>query len=204
MKWKSKGLPCVARESLLRATGRLSRYIRLFRHDGLDAFEDWCSLRRVSPRKHQSTIILTVLSHPEMGGCRLETAHSFPWEQHVLVCFCLFVFPKEKRTQWTLSFLIHLCWERRHGTQKPPQNLRPPCLLFSQRSALTSLVRRQDRDSHGQLTLRRLLVDQIVARGEAILGHCHVRVEGQGEDPCGRAEFGGGFGPAVLANQRAN
>lgn len=69
---------------------------------------------------------------------------------------------------------------------------------------LTSLMRRQDRDSHGQLTLRRLLVDQVVARGEAILGHCHVRVEGQGEDPRGRAEFGGGFGPAVLANQRAN
>lgn len=62
----------------------------------------------------------------------------------------------------------------------------------------------RQRFPNGQLTLRWLLVDQIVTCGEAILGHCHVRVKGQGEDPRGRAEFGGCFRPTVLANQRSN
>lgn len=38
---------------------------------------------------------------------------------------------------------------------------------------------------NGPLTLRRLLVDQVVTCREAILGHCHIRVKGQGEDPRG-------------------
>lgn len=124
---------------------------------------------------------------------------------------CLF-FPKEKSTRWTLV-LPHSSWLGKkawllnsEATTKSEVSLSTVSTEVSP-SPVPSHVPSEKTGQglpHGQLTLRRLLVDQVVARREAILSHCHVRVKGQGEDPCGRAEFRGGFGPAVLANQRAN
>lgn len=55
--------------------------------------------------------------------------------------------------------------------------------------------------SSSRLTLADFLVRHVVAGREAVLGHRHVGVEGQRQDPRGRLDLRRHPGPAVPANQ---
>ena len=104
---------------------------------------------------------------------------------------------------WTdiYSIFIHLCPARGYSSVPLRSDFLPPSFA---EITLTAPMGGQVSFPASQLTLQRLLMDQVVTCREAVLGYRHVRVKGQREDPCGRTEFRRCFGPTVLANQGSN
>lgn len=57
---------------------------------------------------------------------------------------------------------------------------------------------------HRSLTVADFLARHVVAGREAVLGHRHVRVEGEGQQARGRLDLRRDLGPAVAADQRSH
>lgn len=56
--------------------------------------------------------------------------------------------------------------------------------------------------SYLPLTVADFFVRHVVAGREAVLGHGHVRVEGEGQQAGGRLDLWRDLGPTVASNQR--